>query len=119
VRELSRRKSTARDLLNPKIRHALTVGIALAIFQQITGINTIIYYAPTLLSSAGFGHWTGDYRQVPETKNRTLAEIDVTSACPQRAQPDSTSAAGGRLTASASTQDGRDGPPECDHRRSR
>jgi sugar porter (SP) family MFS transporter len=56
VRELSERKSTARDLLNPKIRHALTVGIALAVFQQITGINTIIYYAPTLLSNAGFGH---------------------------------------------------------------
>lgn len=56
VHELSRRTSTARDLLNPKIRHALAIGIALAVFQQITGINTIIYYAPTLLSSAGFGH---------------------------------------------------------------
>ncbi|MEO7193671.1 MAG: sugar porter family MFS transporter [Pseudonocardiaceae bacterium] len=55
VRELSQRKSTARDLLNPKIRRALRIGIALAIFQQITGINTIIYYAPTLLSAAGFG----------------------------------------------------------------
>ncbi|MGI8760792.1 MAG: sugar porter family MFS transporter [Jatrophihabitantaceae bacterium] len=56
VRDLAKRKSTARDLLNPKIRHALTIGIALAVFQQITGINTIIYYAPTLLSNAGFGH---------------------------------------------------------------
>jgi sugar porter (SP) family MFS transporter len=56
VRELSQRPSTARDLLHPKIRPALTIGIALAVFQQITGINTIIYYAPTLLSSAGFGH---------------------------------------------------------------
>lgn len=56
VRELSRRPATARDLLHPKIRPALTIGIALAVFQQITGINTIIYYAPTLLSSAGFGH---------------------------------------------------------------
>jgi sugar porter (SP) family MFS transporter len=56
VRELSKRKSTAHDLLNPKIRHALTIGIALAVFQQITGINTIIYYAPTLLSNAGLGH---------------------------------------------------------------
>ncbi|HEV2636011.1 MAG TPA: sugar porter family MFS transporter [Actinocrinis sp.] len=56
VRELSRQPSTARDLLHPKIRPALTIGIALAVFQQITGINTIIYYAPTLLSSAGFGH---------------------------------------------------------------
>jgi len=55
VRALSQRRSSARDLLNPKVRHALTIGIALAVFQQITGINTIIYYAPTLLSSAGFG----------------------------------------------------------------
>ncbi len=56
VRELSGRTSSVRDLLNPKVRHALTIGIALAVFQQITGINTIIYYAPTLLSNAGFGH---------------------------------------------------------------
>jgi MFS family permease len=28
----------------------------MAVFQQITGINTIIYYAPTLLSSAGLGN---------------------------------------------------------------
>ena len=56
VRELSRHTSTARDLLGPKVRPALAVGVALAVFQQITGINTIIYYAPTLLSSAGFGH---------------------------------------------------------------
>ena len=56
VRDLSGRTSSARDLLNPRMRHVLTVGIALAVFQQITGINTIIYYAPTLLSSAGFGH---------------------------------------------------------------
>ena len=55
VREMSSRTSSARELLDPKIRHALTIGIALAIFQQITGINTIIYYAPTLLSNAGFG----------------------------------------------------------------
>jgi MFS family permease len=27
----------------------------LAIFQQIIGINTIIYYAPTILTSIGYG----------------------------------------------------------------
>jgi len=31
VRELSKRKSTARDLLNPKIRHALTIGIRIVV----------------------------------------------------------------------------------------
>ncbi len=55
VQTLSQSHSSARELLNPKVRHALTIGIALAVFQQITGINTIIYYAPTLLSNAGFG----------------------------------------------------------------
>jgi MFS family permease len=31
----------------------LVVGIGLAIFQQIVGINTVIYYAPTILKLAG------------------------------------------------------------------
>ena len=41
-------------LLAPTIRPALLIGVALAIFQQITGINTIIYYAPTIFQLAGF-----------------------------------------------------------------
>jgi MFS transporter, SP family, galactose:H+ symporter len=41
------------DLLHPAVRPALVVGIGLAIFQQITGINTVIYYAPTIIQSAG------------------------------------------------------------------
>jgi hypothetical protein len=28
----------------------------MAVFQQVTGINTVIYYAPTLLQGAGFGN---------------------------------------------------------------
>jgi sugar porter (SP) family MFS transporter len=44
-----------RQLLSPAIRPMLTIGVALAVFQQVTGINTIIYYAPTLLNQAGFG----------------------------------------------------------------
>jgi sugar porter (SP) family MFS transporter len=57
VRDLSQqRKAGLRELLNPMVRHAVVVGVALAVFQQITGINTIIYYAPTLLAHAGFGN---------------------------------------------------------------
>jgi MFS transporter, SP family, galactose:H+ symporter len=42
-----------RDLLSPALRPALIVGIGLAIFQQVTGINTVIYYAPKIIQSAG------------------------------------------------------------------
>jgi sugar porter (SP) family MFS transporter len=56
VRELSARRSSMRDLLAPGLRRVLAVGVMMAVFQQITGINTIIYYAPTLLASAGLGN---------------------------------------------------------------
>jgi sugar porter (SP) family MFS transporter len=56
VRELSTRQSSLREVFNPALRHVMIIGVALAVFQQITGINTIIYYAPTLLSAAGLGN---------------------------------------------------------------
>jgi sugar porter (SP) family MFS transporter len=46
---------STRDLLSAKLRPMLAVGVLLAVFQQVTGINTVIYYAPTLLKGAGFG----------------------------------------------------------------
>jgi len=36
------------------VRPALLVAIGLAVFQQLVGINTIIYYAPTTLTNVGF-----------------------------------------------------------------
>jgi MFS transporter, SP family, galactose:H+ symporter len=42
------------DLLAPRFRRPLIVGIGLAIFQQITGVNTIIYYTPTILQMGGY-----------------------------------------------------------------
>ncbi|HNH86772.1 MAG TPA: sugar porter family MFS transporter, partial [Solirubrobacterales bacterium] len=42
-----------RDLLAPAVKAALVVGIGLAILQQITGINTVIYYAPTIIQETG------------------------------------------------------------------
>ncbi|HEY6494177.1 MAG TPA: sugar porter family MFS transporter, partial [Trebonia sp.] len=56
VREISQREGGYRDLISPRVRPLLAVGVLLAVFQQITGINTVIYYAPTLLQGAGLGN---------------------------------------------------------------
>lgn len=48
-----------RDLLNAGLRPALMLGIGLAIFQQVTGINTVIYYAPIIIKSAGISSDSG------------------------------------------------------------
>jgi len=46
---------TLSHLLSPGLRRVFLVGMLLAFFQNFVGINTIIYYAPTLLSDIGFG----------------------------------------------------------------
>jgi sugar porter (SP) family MFS transporter len=49
------RQMSARDLLRPPVRTLLIVGLGLAVFQQIVGVNTVIYYAPTILQQTGLG----------------------------------------------------------------
>jgi sugar porter (SP) family MFS transporter len=44
------------ELLAPWVRPALVAGIGLAVFQQLVGINTVIYYAPTIISSTGLAN---------------------------------------------------------------
>ena len=50
---LNKRKAW-RDLLRPGIRRAVLVGFGLAILVQVSGVNTIIDYAPAILKSAGW-----------------------------------------------------------------
>ena len=52
---LQEERGTIRDLFSPGLRIAMLVGIVLAVFSQITGINAIIYYAPEIFKSVGFG----------------------------------------------------------------
>ena len=42
------------DLAVPWIRRLLLIGIGLGVFQQFTGINSIMYYGSQLLEDAGF-----------------------------------------------------------------
>jgi sugar porter (SP) family MFS transporter len=44
-----------RDLLKPNLRPAFIVGVGTALINQLVGVNAVVYYAPTLLSDAGFG----------------------------------------------------------------
>jgi sugar porter (SP) family MFS transporter len=45
-----------RELWSPGLRRTVALGVTLAVLQQVTGINTIIYYGPTILHDAGLGN---------------------------------------------------------------
>ncbi|HVY79240.1 MAG TPA: sugar porter family MFS transporter [Solirubrobacterales bacterium] len=47
------------ELLQPAVKAALVVGVGLAILQQVTGINTVIYYAPTIVEFTGVNSSAG------------------------------------------------------------
>lgn len=55
VEEAESGAASLREVFAPWVRPALLVAIGLAVFQQLVGINTIIYFAPTTLSNVGFG----------------------------------------------------------------
>lgn len=61
VRELAKlekveKSGTYREIFTtPWIRHLLFVGIGLAMYLQLTGINSMMYYGTQVLDEAGFG----------------------------------------------------------------
>ena len=56
VEQQQRGQAGYGELLARWVRPALVVGIGLAVFQQFVGINTIIYYAPTIIASTGLAN---------------------------------------------------------------
>jgi sugar porter (SP) family MFS transporter len=53
-----------RALAEPWVRPALIVAVGLAVFQQLVGINTIIYYAPTTLTNVGYAPDSAIYANI-------------------------------------------------------
>ncbi len=48
-------KVALRELFAPAMRLVLTIGISIAILQQITGINSVFFYAPMIFEQSGVG----------------------------------------------------------------
>jgi len=51
--ERSRERLGWRELRVPWVRRLLVVGIGVAVIQQVSGVNTIMYYSPLLLELTG------------------------------------------------------------------
>ncbi len=47
--------SQLKSLVSPAIRTAFIIGLVFAVVQQITGINAILFYAPTVFEQLGIG----------------------------------------------------------------
>ncbi len=47
--------SQVKELFTPRLRKILFLGLSIALAQQITGINAITYYAPSLFEQLGIG----------------------------------------------------------------
>jgi SP family galactose:H+ symporter-like MFS transporter len=50
----SKGKRAWKLLFSSKLRTLLLIGVFISAFQQITGINTVIYYAPRIFQGAGY-----------------------------------------------------------------
>lgn len=48
------KKTSWKELFKKTTRKALLAGVGVTVIQQITGINSILYYAPTIFKFAGF-----------------------------------------------------------------
>jgi major inositol transporter-like SP family MFS transporter len=49
------KRSALQYLATPWIRRIFLIGIGIAIVQQVTGVNSIMYYGSQILAEAGFG----------------------------------------------------------------
>ncbi len=55
ARETNKSKAKIAELFKPAMKLVLTIGIVVAVLQQITGINSVFFYAPMIFEQTGIG----------------------------------------------------------------
>lgn len=68
-------KRPFRNLIKKKNRPQLIIAVSMQIFQQFTGINAIMFYAPVLFDSLGFGGDASLYSAVITGAVNVLATV--------------------------------------------
>lgn len=53
--DAKKERAPISELFAPAMRFVLTIGIVIAILQQITGINAVFFYAPMIFEQSGIG----------------------------------------------------------------
>jgi sugar porter (SP) family MFS transporter len=53
--EAGKQSGSIRQLFQPAMKLVLTIGISVAVLQQITGINSVFFYAPMIFEQSGIG----------------------------------------------------------------
>jgi SP family arabinose:H+ symporter-like MFS transporter len=61
---LAGEEGSIRELFRPGLRTALMVGVMLAVFGQLSGVNIVVYYGPKILMAAGFHDLAALFGQV-------------------------------------------------------
>ncbi|MDJ0928678.1 MAG: sugar porter family MFS transporter [Gammaproteobacteria bacterium] len=53
--ESNREQASLRELFHPSMKLVLTIGVSVGILQQITGINSVLFYSPMIFQRTGIG----------------------------------------------------------------
>jgi MFS transporter, SP family, arabinose:H+ symporter len=53
--EVKKKRVPLSELFKPALRLVLMIGVVVAVLQQITGINSVFFYAPTIFEQSGIG----------------------------------------------------------------
>ena len=51
----NKQKASIMELFKPALRLVITIGLVIAVLQQITGINSVFFYAPMIFEQSGIG----------------------------------------------------------------